>query len=134
MVQGQIDIGQCLGLHTLHGVDHQQDSFTSGQTTGNFVSEVDVTWRIDQIEFIQFAVFGPMVDTNSRHFYGDPALPFQIHAIQDLLAHSAGFHCTSHFQEAVGKGGFPMVNMSDDAEVPDVGLIHWGVLGLIGGV
>jgi hypothetical protein len=46
----------------------------------------------------------------------------------------AGFHRASRFQEAVGKGGFPMVNMSDDAEVPDVGLIHWGLLGLIGGV
>jgi len=49
----------------------------------------------------------------------DP-IPFQIHSIHDLLAHIAFGNGAGDLQQAIGKRGFPMINMRDNAKVSNV--------------
>ena len=53
VVQRQISIGQRLRFHALRRVHHQQRAFAGLQAARNFVGEIDVAGRIDQVELIQ---------------------------------------------------------------------------------
>ena len=46
----QITIGEGLGLNALSGVDHQDHAFACGKRAAHFVTEVDVTGRVDQVD------------------------------------------------------------------------------------
>jgi hypothetical protein len=50
MLQGQVEIGQGLGLDPLTGVDQQQGALAGSQGAGDFVGEIDVTRRVDQVQ------------------------------------------------------------------------------------
>jgi hypothetical protein len=50
--QGQIEVGQGLGLHTLAGIDEKQGTFAGGQGPGNFVGEVHMARGVDQVQKI----------------------------------------------------------------------------------
>src|ERR1700741_1966303 len=43
-------VGELLGLAPLRGVDEQQRALAGGERTGDFVGEVDVAGRVDQVE------------------------------------------------------------------------------------
>ena len=43
----QIHIGQRLRLNTLAGINEQKAGFTRSQTATDFISEINVTWRVD---------------------------------------------------------------------------------------
>jgi hypothetical protein len=53
-------------------------------------------------------------------FYGDPSLPLQVHVIQKLLLHLPLLHRASKLQQLIRQCGLAMVNVRDDAEVPDI--------------
>ena len=52
VVQRQVGIGQRLRLHALRGVHHQQRAFAGLQAARNFVAEIDVAGRVDQVELV----------------------------------------------------------------------------------
>ena len=56
VVDGHVGIGQRLRLDTLRSIDHQQRAFARGQRARNFVAEVHVPGRVDQVELIGLAV------------------------------------------------------------------------------
>ncbi len=74
--------------------------------------------RVNQIKLILFTDLGNILQAHSSHLYRNPALPFQIHAVQHLLTRLAA-HRASHLQNPVSKRGFAVVNMRDDAEIPN---------------
>ena len=45
-----MNVGHRLRLDALSGIHDQQRAFTSGQAAGNFIGEIDVSGRIEQIE------------------------------------------------------------------------------------
>ena len=59
VMQRQIGIGERLRLHALRRVHHQQRAFARLQAARNFVGEIHVARRVDQIELILVAVFRP---------------------------------------------------------------------------
>ena len=59
VLDGQVDVGQRLGLDALGGVDHQQRAFAGGQRARDLVGEVDVAGRVDQVELVHLAVWPP---------------------------------------------------------------------------
>ena len=80
---------------------------------------------VDEIEGILLTVTGIMVQLGRLGLDGDPSLSFDVHGIEDLLGHLPLAQSPRDFKEAVGESGFPVVDMCDDGEIADVGLIHF---------
>ena len=75
-----------------------------------------MTGRVNQIKGIRLTFIGIV------HFYGaclngNPAFTLQIHVVEHLLLAFAQFYGIGAFENAVGKGGFSVVNMCNNAEV-----------------
>ncbi len=64
---------------------------------------------------------------------GDAALPLDIHPVQVLGAHRPLLDHTGELQHAVGQRRLAMVDVRDDAEVPDPGGIGERRVGEAGG-
>ena len=114
VVQGQIHVGQCLGLHALGRIHHQHRPVTGRQGTGHFISEVHVARGINEMEQIVMTVSGMVDELHGIELDGDAPLPLQVHGVQDLVFHFPFFHGVRQFQDAVGQGAFPMVDVGDD--------------------
>src|SRR5205807_5133933 len=52
------------------------------------------------------------------------ALCFEVHGIEQLVFHLASGDGAGAMEEAIGKGGLPMIDMGDDAEIPNVRCVH----------
>ena len=50
VMQSEVGIGERLRLDALRRVDHQQRAFARLQAARNFVGEIDVAGRVDQVE------------------------------------------------------------------------------------
>ena len=50
--QGQIKVGQCLGLNTLGGIHEQHSTLAGGQGARDLVSEVHMARRVDHVQDI----------------------------------------------------------------------------------
>ena len=59
---------------------------------------------------------------------GDAALALDVHAVQVLGAHVAGLDDAGGLEHAVGQGGLAVVDVRDDAEVAQPGLLGGGGL------
>jgi hypothetical protein len=57
-------------------------------------------------------------------FDGDAALALQIHGVEHLFVHLAFGKRAGHFEQAVGKRRFAVVDVRDDAEIPYEFWIH----------
>ncbi len=89
VVQRQIRIGQRLRLHALRRVHHQQRALARLQAARNFVGEIDVAGRIDQVQLVHLAIVGAIVQAHGVRLDGDAALALQVHGIEHLLHHFA---------------------------------------------
>ena len=56
--------------------------------------------------------------------YGNAAFPFNIHIVQNLIFKISIEDHMGHLNQAVGKCRFPVINMSDDAEISN--FLHLG--------
>ena len=121
-LQGQVQVGQGLGLDALSRVDEQNRPLTSLQGPRDLVGEVDVPRGVDHVENV-----GGTVDL-PRHPHrlgldGDAAFPLDVHTVQVLSASAALVKDTGDLQHPVGQGRLAVVNVRDDAEVPNDGRI-----------
>ncbi len=115
---GKKGIGHGLRFHALAGIDHQQRAFTGGKCARNFVREIDVARRIDQVQAIGIAVLGLIVQANAFRLDGDAALALQVHGVEYLLVHLALREGAGHFEQAVRQGGLAVIDMRDNTEIP----------------
>src|SRR4030042_3346215 len=69
---GQIKIGNRLSLHALGSINKKEHAFARCQGTGNLIREVDMAWRVDQIENILLSVSGMIGKRNGLTLDGDP--------------------------------------------------------------
>ncbi len=120
-VQRQEKIGQGLGLDSLGGVHHQDGPLAGIERAGDLVGEVHVPRGVDQVEFVLLAIARLVRHADRVELDRDAALPLQVHGVEELLAHEPLFHRAGGFDQPVGEGGFPVVNMGDNAEIPDGG-------------
>ena len=79
---------------------------------------------VDQIEAVFVAIFCGVMEADALSLDGDAALALQVHRIEHLLVHLALGERAGKLQQAVGKRGFAVVDMRDDAKIPDVLGIH----------
>jgi len=116
----QVQVGDGLRLDALRGIDHQQRALAGGQRPGDLVAEVHVAGRIDKIERVLLAIVSPVEHLHGMALDGDATFALEIHAIEHLrgghLVMGKGF---GRFEKPVGKCRFTVVDMGDNAEIPD---------------
>ena len=79
-------------------------------------------WGVDQIEEILLSVLGLVPDGNGVSLDGNSPFPLEVHRVKDLLSGFPGGDGTCIFQQSVRKSRFPVVDVRDYGEVPDMGL------------
>ena len=117
----QVQVRQGLCFDALGGVDKQNSGLTSVQGAGDFIGEVDVARGVVHLQHDLFA----LVWAGSRHprqthglrLNGDAALALDVHVVEVLITHIALVDNFGQLQDTVRQGGFPVVNMRNDAEV-----------------
>ena len=123
MVQGQVGVGQGLGLDALGGVHHQDGALAGGQGAAHLIVEVHVARGINEVELVGVAVVGLVVELHRPGLDGDAALLFQVHVVQKLGLHLPLGHRPAQLDEPVGQGGLAVINMRNNGEVADFTLI-----------
>ena len=89
VVDRDVRVGQRLCLDALRRVNHQQRALARRQRARNFVAEVHVSWRVDQVELVGLAVGRGIHHANRMRLDGDSPLPLQVHRVEHLLLHLA---------------------------------------------
>ncbi len=130
LLDGGVAVGDGLGLDTLAGIDHQQRPFARRQRARDFIGEVDVAGGIDEVELVDLAVLGLVVERDAVGLDGDPAFALQVHGVEHLGFHFARSQATAHLNETVGQRRLAMVDVGDDGEIADMTQItHGSTLG-----
>ena len=119
--QGQIHIGQGLGLNPLAGIHNKQCPLTGLQRAAHLIGEVDVAWRIDQVEDVALSIRSGVLHAGGLKLDRDAAFTLQFHVVEELLLHVASCDRAGVLQHPIGQGRFAMVDVGNDAEISDPG-------------
>jgi hypothetical protein len=118
VLHGQVEVGQGLRLDALGRVDEQHRPFAGRQRPGHLVREVDMAGGVDHVEGVGLAADIPG-HAHGLGLDGDASLPLDVHAVEVLGAHGTLVDHPGDLQHPVGQGRLPVVDVGDDAEVPD---------------
>ena len=131
-LDGHVEVGQGLGLDALGGVDQKDRALAGRQGAVDLVGEVDVPGGVDHVEGVgardAVVAFDGPGHAHGLGLDGDAALTLDVHAVQVLGAHVAGLDDAGGLEHAVGQGGLAVVDVRDDAEVAQPGLLGGGGL------
>ena len=125
VLQGQVGVGQGLGLHPLGGVHHQDGPLAGGQAAAHLVGEVHVPRGVDEVESVDLSVQRRVLQGHGVGLDGDAPLPLQFHVVQDLGLHVAHGDGVGELQQPVGQGRLAVVDVRDDREIAnEIGVGH----------
>ncbi len=91
--------------------------------------------RVDQVQLVGLAVSLRVVE--DAHCLGldrDAALALEIHRVEHLRAHRARIDRVRELEDPVGERRLAVVDVRDDREVADVGLVGHTLQGYLGRV
>ena len=125
-VHREEEIAQRLRLDPLRGVHHQDRALARRQRARDLVGEVHVARGVDQVELVVAPVAAGVAHPHGVELDGDPALPLQVHRVEELLPHLALLDRAGRLDQAVGQSGLAVIDVGDDAEVANAGLRHGG--------
>ncbi len=74
---------------------------------------------IDQIQLIGVAIVRTVLHSHCARLDSDAFFALEIHRIEELLHHLPRSNGSSQFQQSIGQRGFAVVDMRDNAEIPD---------------
>ncbi len=89
LLDGEVGVRKRLGLDALRRVHQQQRSLAGREGAAHLVVEVDVAWRIDEVELVLQAITRRPMHAYGARLDGDPLLALEIHRIEQLIAHLA---------------------------------------------
>ena len=124
VLDGEIGIGERLGLDALRGVHEQQRAFACREGPCDFVREVHVAGRVDQVEDVLLSGFRGVMEADRVGLDRDAPLTLQVHRVQHLRFHLAGLQGAGQFEKAVGQRRLAVVDVGDDGEVANMTRIH----------
>ena len=129
VLDGQIEVADGLSLNALGRVDHEQGALAGRDAAAHLVAEVYVARGVNQVDA---KLLGPalVVHLDGVALDGDAALALQIHVVEELVHLLARRHALGYVEQAVGQGALTVVDVGDDAEVPNV--VHEGCKGNLG--
>ena len=120
LLDGGVAIRDRLRFYALRRVHHEQRALAGIERARHFVREIDVAGGVDEVELVGLPVaLRCVVERDALRLDGNAALALQIHRIQHLRLHFALGQAAAHLDEAVGEGGFAVVNMGDDGKIAD---------------
>ena len=114
VLDGQVAVGERLGLDALRGIDDEDGPLARGQRAGDFVREVDVAGGVDQVEGVL-----AVAERDGAGLDGDAALALEVHVVEHLLVHLARLHRARDLQQTVGERRLAVIDVGDDGEVAD---------------
>ena len=85
VLEGQVAVGQRLGLDALGGVDEQDHALAGGQRPRHLVAEVDVAGGVDEVEHVV-----AVVQADGLELDRDAPLALEVHRVEVLGPHVAG--------------------------------------------
>ena len=115
--EGEVDVGQRLGLDALRGVDDEDGAFAGLQAAADLVGEVDVAGRVDQVERVALAVLGVVFEPDGARLDGDALLALEVHRVEHLARHLARVDRVGQLEQPVGQRRLAVIDMGDDREV-----------------
>ena len=128
-VQRQVQVGQRLRLDALGGVDQQHRALARLQRARHLVGEVDVAGRVDQVQDVVRSPLDLPRQPDVLRLDGDAAFPLDVHPVQVLGAHVAVRDDAGELQHPVGQRRLAVVDVGDDAEVPNLRRRGEGLVG-----
>ena len=129
MVQGQIHIGQCLGLYALGCIHHQHRAVTGRKAAGYLIVKVYVSGGVDKVENVFIPILCLIYGADRLGFDGNPALPLQIHIVQYLFLHLPAGQQAGFLNDTVSQGGLAVVDVCYDTKISDFTLVNVGHIG-----
>ena len=87
MVKGEVDVRKCLRLDSLGRVNDKDRAVAGRKASGYLIVKVHMTWGIDQVEDILFAVLRLIDSTDCLGFDRDAALALELHIVENLCLH-----------------------------------------------
>jgi len=75
---------------------------------------------VDQIQLVQIAIAGAVMEADGVRLDGNASLALQIHRVEHLGGHFPQRKRAGDLQHTVGQGGLAVVNVSDYREVANV--------------
>ena len=96
--------------------------FETGQDPWNYSVSLaeQVARRVDEVQYIDLAVVGAVIQTHGARLDGDAALALELHGVEDLVLHLALFNGMALLQQPVCQRGFAVVNVGDDRKIADM--------------
>ena len=119
VLECEVQVGEGLRLDALCRVDQKDRALACGQRSGYLVGEVHVTGGVDHVEDVMLPIIGRERQAHGLALDGDAALALDVHAVQVLGPHLTWVDDPGDLQHAVGQGRLPVVDVRDDAEIPD---------------
>ena len=119
IIQRKVYVCKRLRFNALRGVHNKHRTFACCERAGNFVRKVYVARRVDEVEHVLLAIGMRVEHPHSRGFDCDAALTLNVHCVEHLRLHITQGDGVRQLHHAVGQGGFPVVDVCDDAKVPN---------------
>ena len=117
VLDSEVGVRERLRFDALRRVDHQQRAFARGERSRDFVGEIDVARRVDQIEDVGLPVLRRVVQPDSVRLDRDAALALEIHRVEHLRLHLAGLQRAGHLEKTIGQRRLAVIDVRDDGEV-----------------
>ena len=107
-----------VGLHPLHGGEHQNRAVQRGQAALHLPREVHVAGRVDELDDAS-AVFQP--GAGGFHRNASPLFHLQPVGLCGALVHVARLpHGAAQIQQLFGQGGFARVHVGENPDIADI--------------
>ena len=134
VLHSEQNIANGLGFHPLCRVNEEQRTFARGETARDLIRKIDMSRRINEIEFVNLTIWRRVIHANGVRFDGNTPLALEVHAIEHLILHLKFAQRLRLLEQAVGQGRFSVVNMRDNGKISNILKIHIFVLQIWKGV
>ena len=120
----QVGVRQRLRFDALRRIDQQERALARGERPRDFVREVDVPGRVDQVEDVGLPVLGGVVQPDGMRLDGDAALALEVHRVEHLGLHLAGLQRSGRLEKTIGQRRLAVIDVSDDGKISNSLGIH----------
>ncbi len=117
LLECRVAVRDALRLNALCRVHDQQRALACGERTRHFVREVDVPWRVDEVELVVEPVHSPVVERDGLRLDRDATLALEVHRVQHLFLHLARLETPAGLYQAVGQRRLAVVDVRNDREI-----------------
>ena len=110
-------VGDRLRFDALRCIDDENGALACGKAAGNLIGEIDMPRGVDEVQDIRHTIIGRVFDADRLAFYGNAALPLDIHGVEYLVLHVARGNRAGLLEDAVGQRRLAVVDVRDDRKI-----------------